>query len=154
MYYSDDGIVAYDLTKGKIEGRTKSDAPPHRKEDHYPDKLRCVFPKLWQLPFKSAVHIKAGTRLYCGRQNTVEAVDIPGAGGEPQVSWQANIEGMPHSMVAADGKLLVVTREGRLYAFGEEKLAEPVVHAPPTSAVPEIDKWTEAARELRIPAFR
>ena len=147
MYYNDDGIVAYDITKGKTEERAKSDISPHRKDDHYPDKLRHVFPKLWQLPSKSAVHIKAGSRLYCGRQNTVEAVDIAGAGGV-QISWQAEIEGTPHSMLAADGKLLAVTREGRLYAFGEEKRAEPVVHALPTSAASKPDKWTAAARDI------
>ena len=40
--------------------------------------------------------------------------------GKPHISWQAPIEGRPVHLLAADGRLFVSTREGRLYCFGAE----------------------------------
>ena len=56
--------------------------------------------------------------IVCRRPGTVAAVDIPPPGGQPRVSWRAEISGTPTRMLAADGKLLVVTAEGSLYCFG------------------------------------
>jgi len=76
------------------------------------------FDRLWSLPSQLKVHLKAGRRLYAGGRGVVAAVDLPSAGGEPKVSWQAAIEGTPTRMLAADGKLFVVTSDGALYCFG------------------------------------
>jgi len=148
MYFDDRGIVAWELSNGRIEERANAPVPPHRQRDEYPDKLRMVFPELWRLDSASGVHIKAGPRLYCGRPGIVEAVDIPGPGEQPKVGWQAPIEGTPQTMLAADGKLFVVTREGRIYALGKEKQAEPPVHALPGVAAAEADDWTRRAGDL------
>jgi hypothetical protein len=148
MYFNDGGVVACDLTKGKVEERATADIPPHRQNDHAPDRLRGVFPELWRLPSKSMVHIKAGNRLYCGREKAVEAIDIPATVKEAQTSWQAEVEGTPQTMLAADGKLFVVTREGRIYAFGEDEQSERVVHAQPSESPSEPDEWTERARDI------
>jgi outer membrane protein assembly factor BamB len=45
-------------------------------------------------------------------------------------------------MLAADGKLFVVTREGRIYAFGREKPAAPAQLARPDASPPAEDLWT------------
>jgi len=148
MYFDDRGVVACDLTKGRMEERAGAPVPPHRQHDEYPDKLRMVLPELWRLDSASAVHIKAGPRLYCGRPGAVEAVDIPGPGEQPKVCWQAPIEGTPQTMLAADGKLFVVTREGRIYAFGEAGRAEPPTYPLPQAAPPEADEWTKRAGDL------
>ncbi len=148
MYFNDRGIVACDLTKDQVEERATADVPPHRKDDHAPDRLRGVFPELWRLPSKSMVHLKAGARLYCGREKVVEAIDIPAPGEEARISWRAEIQGTPRTMLAADEKLFVVTIEGRIYAFGQEQQSEPVTHAQPSASPSEPDEWTERARDI------
>ncbi|MFH1922493.1 MAG: PQQ-binding-like beta-propeller repeat protein, partial [Planctomycetota bacterium] len=145
MYFQQDGVTACDLTKPTLEERAASEIPEYRKNDQYPDKTKATFPELWKLASKSRVHVKAGDRLYCGRAGTIEAVEIPKEGEEAKIAWQAEIQGTPHRMLAADGKLFVVTREGRIHAFGPEKPAEPLVHAKPSAEAPEADVWTERA---------
>jgi len=148
MYYNDGAIVAFDLTQGKVEERAGSEIPSYRRNDEYPDKFRGVFAELWRLPSAAMVHIKAGRRLYCGRPNVVEAIDLPEQGEKPRIDWQAEIQGTPHSMLAADGKLFVVTEEGRIYAFGEEKRAKPVVHALGAALPPKPDRWKATAADI------
>jgi outer membrane protein assembly factor BamB len=82
---------------------------------------------LWQakVPFElDKIHLKAGSRLYCSSKSptgTVVAVDIPAGDAQAQVRWQAKVDGEVWSMVAADGKLFVVTLDGRLYCFADER---------------------------------
>lgn len=148
MYCQQEGIVAYDLTRPRIEERASSPVPSYRKDDQYPDQMKATFPELWKLPGKSKVHIKAGGRLYCSRPGVVEAVAIPTQGEQPKIVWQAALQGTPHRMLAADGKLFVVTREGRIYAFGGDKPAEPVRYAKPSTPAPEPDEWTKKAADI------
>ena len=148
MYCQQDGIMACSLTDPKIEERAKAEIPAYRKNDFSPDILRATFPNLWRLASKSKVHIKSGDKLYCGRPGLVEAVDIPKQGAEPGVSWEAKIQGTPHRMLAADGKLFVVTREGSIYAFGQDKPADPTTYAKPSAPAAEADQWTERVARL------
>jgi len=148
MYYCDGGVVACDLTAGDIVERAGSDNPDYRRNDQYPDKLRGDFPELWRLESDATVHIKAGNRLYCGGPNRVEAVDLPGTGETPRIGWQAKIQGTPQSMLAADEKLFVATRDGRVFAFSAEKPEVPTVHLLPTGKARRPDRWTAAAGEI------
>lgn len=85
----------------------------------------------WAAPFKSETIaspkiealIKAGPRIYVGAEKKVLAFE-----SDKAPSWQAEVEGTPLSLVAADDRLFVSTKEGRIYCFGPEK-REPVVHA-------------------------
>ncbi|MFC1597275.1 PQQ-binding-like beta-propeller repeat protein [Planctomycetota bacterium] len=148
MYLQQGGVAAYNLTKPTVEERAKAEIPDFRRNDQYPDKMRATFPELWKLASKSKVHIKAGDRLYCSRVGLVEAVDVPKDGAKPKVAWQTTIEGTPHRMLAADGKLFVVTREGRIYAFGPDERTDPPIHAVPSAPSPEPDVWTEGVARL------
>ncbi|NOZ23257.1 MAG: PQQ-binding-like beta-propeller repeat protein [Planctomycetes bacterium] len=105
------------------------------------------FRRRWNLPSKLKVHIKAGSRLYAGGNGIVAAVDIPGENGKAQVSWKAEIDGMPSRMLAADGKLFVVTREGAIYCFGGKEGTPATLKAEQPLA-PAEDKWTERAKEV------
>ncbi len=67
--------------------------------------------------------IRAGSRLYAGTEGRVWAVDPAGKSAR----WSAPIEGTPLSLVAADDRLFVSTREGRLYCFGGDRV-EPRIH--------------------------
>jgi len=148
MYYQQNGIVAYDLTQPGLQKRNKAEVPEYRRRDVFPDPSSVVFPELWKLPSKSKVHIKAGNRLYAGRPGIVEAVDIPGEGGSPEISWRGEVNGTPHRMLAADGKLFVVTREGQIYAFGGTAPSRPVVHKTPDTRSLFVDAWTMKVADI------
>jgi len=75
-------------------------------------------PRLWNMSCPAAVQIKSGRRLYVGSKGLVQAIDIPKPGGKPRVSWQAKVAGTPAAMLAADGRLVVATIEGRICCFG------------------------------------
>jgi outer membrane protein assembly factor BamB len=148
MYDNDSGIVAHDLTDVKLEQRRQSEATAFRRNDHFPDKWIGALRELWKLPSKLQVHIKAGQHLYAGGPGAVEAVRIPVADEKPEVTWRASLEGTPHRMLAADSKLFVVTREGRICAFGVRGEADLVVHNKPEPAPPSIDRWSQESAKI------
>jgi len=148
MYDNDQGIVAYDLTDAKRDERSKAPILKDRRDDTYPDKWKTDFREIWRLPSPLKVHIKAGQQLYVGGAGVVGAVRIPQRDEAAQLVWQATVEGTPHRMVAADGKLFVVTREGAIYAFGGQKNDSPIVYAKPSAAAPPADRWTKTAADI------
>lgn len=140
LYQSDGQIEACDLTEVAIQEIRLDKLPPHRVADPYPDNHGGVLRKLWELPSKLTVQIKAGNRLYAGGPGIVEAIDV--AGTTPQVVWHGEFEGTPTRMLAADDKLFIVTAEGSIHAFAAK--TEPAVEhaAPAVGLSPADDKWT------------
>ncbi|NOZ21561.1 MAG: PQQ-binding-like beta-propeller repeat protein [Planctomycetes bacterium] len=65
-----------------------------------------------------------------------------------KISWQTEIEGTPWSMLAADGKLFVVTKEGRIYCYGSKR-TRARTHTQAAPARPRSsDKWTREAKRI------
>ncbi len=147
MYESHRGIAARDLTEVALQERRPDNIPRNRSDDTYPDNIGGTFRQLWALPSKLDVHIKAGNRLYAGGFGVVEAIDTVADEG-PKVVWRAEIEGTPHRMLAAGGKLFVVTAEGSILAFAAPEAGEVVRHAPPSATPPDADEWTERAAAI------
>jgi outer membrane protein assembly factor BamB len=94
------------------------------------------------------------SRLYAGTLGRVFAIERPLAAGKPKISWQAAIEGRPVHLLAADDRLFVSTREGRLYCYGAESgeiLTHPLPSPPGADAtrlaMPD-DDWTARARDI------
>lgn len=81
------------------------------------------FPELWRLDTRlplTRVQLRAGSRLYAsGEDGLIAAVRIPSYGEQARVCWQSRVEGDVWSMIAANGRLFVVTKQGRLYCFAE-----------------------------------
>ncbi len=85
----------------------------------------------------------------------------PGTAGERSTitlgdkAWKfgdgfSGVRGTIHSMLAADGKLFVVTREGELYAFGGSP-TEAKTHAlAPTGSEPQQDPAAKAAEQILL----
>jgi len=93
------------------------------------DGKKASVEKLWECAVDGRrALIKSGHRLYAGGDGVISAVDIPRAGGQPQVSWTSRIKGMPRSLLAADDRLFAVTIEGRIYCFGADAPTKPTVH--------------------------
>ncbi len=141
LYGVDKGAVAaYD--PAKLEVTITKDRKGNKIE-------RWWAPQLWSLPVEAErVFLKAGLRLYAGKRGAVMAIDLPQPGGKPKLSWQAEIEGTPASMVAANDRLLVVTLEGRIYCFGSQKTQPRTYAEERTGAVPTRDEWTRRVGDL------
>ena len=136
-------IVAYDVTKPKW-ALTCQGAWSNRLVVW----KTVTFDRLWSLPSELKVHIKAGSRLYAGGPGALAAVDIPEPGGEPKVSWQAEIEGTPSTILAADDKLFVVTRQGAIYCFGGDQVQPRTYPLETPPARLPADQWARRATEI------
>ena len=117
-------FYTYDLTRPRL---TRDTSRPINHATRGMAPWRWDVPELWRLDSGlftkrsvSEVVIKAGPRLYGQVDSTILAVDVPKAGAKARIAWKKNIEGTPSSMIAGDDRLFVVTRDGRLYCFGED----------------------------------
>jgi len=144
MYETDEGIIARDLQSVTLRKRT--DIPPYRKDDTYPDNFEGRIHRLWSHPSQLNVHIKAGRRLYAAGPGVVEAIDI--AGPEPQVVWQSQFEGTPQRLLAADEKLFIVTAEGSILAFATSPAQVATTHAVSDAPAPGTGEWTRKAATI------
>jgi len=122
---------------------------------------------LWQAKVPSElkrIFLKAGSRLYgSGEKGIIMAVDIPlpapasastqpaqaqVSNGQAKVSWQAKVEGEVWNMLAADGKLFVITLQGSIYCFAEKK-TEPKHHALEIKPLPAGSRqWKDKVRQI------
>ncbi|HUW55370.1 MAG TPA: malectin domain-containing carbohydrate-binding protein, partial [Planctomycetota bacterium] len=93
---------------------------------------------------KGRVRLKAGRRLYADSPGRIFAVDLAAAGADkPQVAWSAEMKETVGDMLAADGKLFVVTKEGGIHCFGPEKV-EPETLETTREPLPVVeDDWTK-----------
>jgi len=148
LYENNGGISALDLASIKLTLFEEADLPANRKDDTYPDKFTGELRELWKLSSKLKVHIKAGDRLYCAGPGLVASLPITAPGALPQIEWQATLDGTPHRLLAADDRLFVVTREGRVYAYGSEKPSDLVVHKPPSAPALPTDALAAKARGI------
>ncbi len=107
---SEDAVIGFDG-----DGSLMAYAP--RKEG----KAKGLWKTQLQPPIDK-IYLQAGRRLYgSGKDGLIAAIDIPEKNGDAAVSWTAAIEGEVFNMLAADGKLFVVTTAGTIYCFGPDK---------------------------------
>ena len=82
----------------------------------------------WTLRLRNrAVHgdfearkIIAGSRLYHGVNNTVTVYDVASKTDAPKVVQTIRVPGTIGSLIAGDGRLFIVTTQGRLWCYGAE----------------------------------
>jgi outer membrane protein assembly factor BamB len=130
-------LHAYNLARPK---KTLYDKKVGEQEIH---PARWDLATVWKRHFlaepgeqRTHVTIKAGDRLYTHVGRTLFAVDIPRQNREaengseldakqpdaPRVAWKKELEAVPSSMLAADGKLFVVLEDGRICCFGTQSV--------------------------------
>ncbi len=109
---------------------------------------------LWQTKVTSElskIHLKAGSRLYgSGENGIILAIDIPPDNPDKvgKVSWQAKVDGEVWNMLAADGKLFVITLQGSLYCFADEK-TNPKHHVLKAKPLPAGSRqWKDKVRQI------
>ncbi len=97
--------------------------------------------------------LKAGSRLYGGAADSVTAIEASVAAmattAPAKATWTGKITGTAVEALAADGKLFVVTKEGGIFCFGEDKVASPTAY--PLATQPALvtrDEVVGKAREV------
>ncbi len=97
------------------------------------------------------LHLKAGSTLYgSGENGQIYAVNVPEPEAERPAEriWTKTVDGEVFSMIAAHGRLLVTTEEGRIYCFGSGE-RETIVHEhQPEPLETGGDQWAGKAQEL------
>ncbi len=96
--------------------------------------------------------ILSGRLLYAAGPEGLSAIRLPSqSGDQPRIVWSTPVEGQVERLLVGGGKLLAVTLEGDIHAFGPamEKAARPLELAerPETPAVREQDR--RRVEELR-----
>lgn len=125
-----DGGKAYGVSKGALFGWDvhHAEVSLYEKKDgpHLIHPARWDAPSLWEhfslgagSKEKTRVIIKSGGRIYTHVGKTLMAVELPEKEGKPKVVWKQELEGIPTSMLVADGKLFVVLEEGRVLCFAD-----------------------------------
>lgn len=102
----------------------------------------------WVFPAPGfTVYCKAGKMLYAGNGGRILAIEDQGRGARGH--WSAKLDGAIKGMLAADDRLFVVTKEGRIHCFGADD-AGPTVPAAAGDAPswPAADHWTVRAKEI------
>lgn len=102
--------------------------------------------RLWRSDVKAdRLWLKAGSRLYASRGNHLMALKSEDADDDTIPLWEADIEGTPGAMAAAEGRLYVSTLEGKLQCFGGQEL-EPRTYplSPTAGASTDQDQRAEA----------
>ena len=131
---------AYDLVDGRFLAYDVAAAAISEYDAKYQDLV--LKPWRWDPPllsklatayaskkFGQAAVIRAGRRLYAHTADTLLALNLPRPDmpdkRDASVAWSLPLAGTPGELAAANGRLLVVTKEGRLVCFDEK---------PPTAA--------------------
>ena len=95
----------------------------------------------WSMPEIASTKIaaadalmKAGSRLYLGGSDHITVIEWDAEKKTLTPSWNLAVEGHVVRLIAADDRLIAVTREGRIYCFAGQE-TEPVVHVRPKVAL-------------------
>lgn len=150
-------IVAYDLKNPKI---VKS------KDRRGKDVTSTVLNQLWNLPLQklhdipkeqyaewlkthpAQLDLKAGNRLYGHQADKVFALDLSEDGKGATVSWSQTVKGKPATMIAANGKLVVVTQEGGLICFSNKQTKPKTFSKDHHELAVKQNDWTDKTKQL------
>ncbi len=157
----DSTVTAYDLTNPKVtetkdrRGKVVKKTIFNRLWTVKADSLRVIpqgnDPHKWVQEHPVRVSVKAGNRLYGFQDSTIFAIDLPQGDADAKISWNTQIEGTPASMLVADGRLFVVTLEGRIYSFGapsgkvQQHVARITVPVGTTASAPKAETIRKAS---------
>jgi len=158
-HYRDRETDLYEVESGKVVARRVGQYPVVTLNAYYTsgDSIRILSarePAKPQFTLKvdaSGDLIRAGSRLYAGGDGQVTAVELL---SNPQLkirtlktAWTQKVEGKVERLVAASGMLFAVTLDGKLIAFGKERV--PVQTHPENASVPQVPRAaTEQARAI------
>ena len=102
-----------------------------------------------KLPGVTAI-IKAGNHLYVGQKGRVAVIELPLASplSEAELAWEEKLDGTPVSLVVADDRLFVSTKEGRIYCFGEKEHTPAETQGTPGAVEPFVASGSMSAAKI------
>ena len=125
-------IQAFPLRKPDEKQVTKK----NKRGEEYQE-TQYSYPLTWQFmtdPKLDRLMLQAGSRVFgAGPDGQIAAVNVPTTGDKGTLSWQSKVDGEPFSMIAANGRLLVTTKDGAIHCFGATEAQARVIEATPTS---------------------
>jgi outer membrane protein assembly factor BamB len=148
--------VAYACAGGKVRAYDLRSIPAPPPVE---DKDKAAKPKpSWTpaelascpMPAVEAI-IKAGPRLYLGGAGEVLAVDVNSDSQELTIAGTWPVDGRVVRLAAADERLFAVTREGRIYCFGEGG-GQPQMYPWTSEPSPDADLAAERKAEAILKA--
>ena len=136
----DGTVMAYDLKAATTSLQKKQ----FNGKDIQP--ARWDAPELWQLKsdfsgkkLETTAVLKAGTRLYSHAGRYLFAVSLNADSSKAgAITWQTELPAELTSLLAANGRLFAVTRDGAIHCFGEKE-SEPTQYELAKSAEPAVD---------------
>jgi outer membrane protein assembly factor BamB len=93
--------------------------------------------------------IKAGNRLYAAGSNSLTSIVLPDGSAKARIAWSLPIEGNVQRLIAANGKLIAVTSEGQIHAYGSGSAPRKLRQSTPHSTVPVGSTATKAKSILQ-----
>ena len=147
--WNKDQCRVFDLTNTKEQEAETIDAKGKKSTV-----TRWVMPELASAKIVGGdTMIKAGSRLYFGAQNHVGSLDWDAEKNELSPGGNVSLKGSVVRLVAADDRLIVVTREGGIYCFGA-KAIKAVIHAPPQDTFSKVTPATQFRVEQILTAAK
>ena len=129
-HYRDRDTDLYDLASGKQVARRVGKYPVLAGQVYYMSGESIIVrdarqPSVKQFTLKvdaTGDLIRSGSRLYAGGDGQIAAVSIL-PDGKLEPGWVHRFEGKVGRLVAANGMLIAVTLDGKLIAFGKDRVA-------------------------------
>ena len=111
---------------------------------------------LWEIEVDGTYDlIKAGSCLYAAGKGGITAVRLPQNRDEkPKIAWSKPVDAEVGRLLAADGKLFAVTLDGRILAFGAEKIEPARIPANTDSSKPSARAARKALSIIRQTGVR
>jgi len=85
--------------------------------------------------------------LVATRGREIQLLDVSRHDAQPELIWKTKLEAEPWDLLAAEGRLLVVTREGAIRCFGAKE-GKPIEYQVPLAEALKENAWTAMAREI------
>jgi len=124
VHTRDRGVRVYDLETG-TQGKSVMNEPVidgSRLFDSDTEKVRELGTSekvLWEVTADgSGDLIKAGDHLYAAGKSSLSAISLT---DKPEVTWTQPVHGEVRRLIAANGKLITVTQDGRIHVYGSGK---------------------------------
>jgi len=140
----------YSFIKSILKARKLPPFKLEYKDSRGRKKTRYSYREGWSVDLGvplDEIHMQAGDTLYASyKDGTLLAVKL--ADAKSKVSWKSKIQGTPWRMIAANGKLFVMTLEGELFCFGKEKKALKKYHYSEEKLKSKKDAWGGKTKSL------
>lgn len=153
------GGTAYDLVQGNFLAYRVDSATISEFEAKYQQRLlhpwRWDPPLAWKSPAglaakpaSDAAVLRAGRWLYGHAAGMLVGAELADdAAAPPRIAWRQPLPGTPAELLAAEGCLVAVTREGRIACFGKGESA-PLAPQPEARTLSHTGSAEEEARAL------